>query len=286
LTSHYDICRATPNLLDFLAAESADKSAVKTLRASKSGLGKWLSGRDGIDLAEQFPVRAEAVQWQDALVRLTPRQYSISSSPLVSPHEIHLTVSVVRYRGPDGTARGGVCSTFLADRAASSPVPTFLQRTPHFRPPEDSSTPIVMVGPGTGIAPFRGFLQERRAMGDSGRNWLFFGDRHAAENFYYRSELEDMFRDGFLTKLDLAFSRDQRERIYVQHRMFDNGADLWRWLQSGAYFYVCGDAERMAKDVDAALTKIIKTHGAMSDEDAHNYKRELVAEKRYVRDVY
>jgi sulfite reductase alpha subunit-like flavoprotein len=179
-----------------------------------------------------------------------------------------------------------VCSTFLADRAASSPVPTFLQRTPHFRPPEDSSTPIVMVGPGTGIAPFRGFLQERRAMGDSGRNWLFFGDRHAAENFYYRSELEDMFRDGFLTKLDLAFSRDQRERIYVQHRMFDNGADLWRWLQSGAYFYVCGDAERMAKDVDAALTKIIKTHGAMSDEDAHNYKRELVAEKRYVRDVY
>jgi sulfite reductase (NADPH) flavoprotein alpha-component len=217
---------------------------------------------------------------------LTPRQYSISSSPLVSPHEVHLTVSIVRYCGSDGTARGGVCSTFLADRAGSSPVPVFLQRSPHFRPPDDPSTPMVMVGPGTGIAPFRGFLQERRALGHTGRNWLFFGDRNAAENFYYRAELDDMFRDGFLTKLDLAFSRDQPEWIYVQHRMIDNGAELWRWLEQGAHFYVCGDASRMAKDVDAALTRIIKAHGRMSDEDAREYKRELVAAKRYVRDVY
>ena len=185
-----------------------------------------------------------------------------------------------------GGARGGVCSTFLADRAASSPVPVFLQRSPHFRPPEDGSTPMVMVGPGTGIAPFRAFLQERRALGHPGPNWLFFGDQHASANFYYRAELEDMFRDGFLTKLDLAFSRDQPERVYVQHRMLDSGAELWRWLQDGAYFYVCGDATRMAKDVDAALTKIIRTHGRMSDAQAHEYKKALVGEKRYVRDVY
>jgi sulfite reductase (NADPH) flavoprotein alpha-component len=286
LTSHYDICRVTPDLLDFIADACTDKAAVKTLRASRPQRDSWLVGRNGIDIVEQFPVRADTAQWRDALVRLTPRQYSISNSPLVSPHEVHLTVSIVRYRGPDGTARGGVCSTFLADRAASSTVPVFLQRSPHFRLPEDPSTPMVMVGPGTGIAPFRGFLQERRTLGHTGRNWLFFGDRRAAENFYYRTELEDMFRDGFLTRLDLAFSRDQPERIYVQHKMIDSGAEIWRWLQDGAHFYVCGDASRMAKDVDAALTRIIKTHGGMSDEDVRDYKRELVAAKRYVRDVY
>jgi NADPH-dependent sulfite reductase flavoprotein alpha-component len=286
LTEHYDICRVTPNLLDFIAGAGADRAAVKALRTNKSHFDTWLLDRNGIDIVEQFPIRAEAAEWQQALVRLTPRQYSIASSPLVSPHEVHLTVSIVRYRGADGTARGGVCSTFLADRAAARPVPVFLQRSPHFRPPEDPSTPMVMVGPGTGIAPFRGFLQQRRALGYPGRNWLFFGDRHAAENFYYRTELEDMFSDGFLTKLDLAFSRDQPQRVYVQHRMLDNGAELWRWLEDGAHFYVCGDATRMARDVDAALARIIKTHGGMSDEEAHNYKRELVAAKRYVRDVY
>jgi sulfite reductase (NADPH) flavoprotein alpha-component len=285
LTSQYDICRVTPNLLDFVAESCTDASVVKALRTNRSGLDKWLLGRNGIDIAEKFPVRADAWQWQDALVRLTPRQYSISSSPLVSQHEVHLTVSIVRYRGADGTARGGVCSAFLADRAAA-PIPVFLQRSPHFRPPEDPSTPMVMVGPGTGIAPFRGFLQERRALGHTGRNWLFFGDRRAAENFYYRSELEDMFRDGFLTKLDLAFSRDQAERIYVQHKMSDNRAELWRWLERGAHFYVCGDANRMAKDVDSMLTRIIKTQGGMSDDDTREYKRQLVAAKRYVRDVY
>jgi len=145
---------------------------------------------------------------------------------------------------------------------------------------------MIMVGPGTGIAPFRGFLQERRTLGHTGRNWLFFGDRHRSENFYYRDDLEDMVRDGFLNRLDLAFSRDQADRVYVQHKMLDYGADVWRWLDDGAHFYVCGDANRMAKDVDAALTSIIKTHGSMSDEDAHDYKRELVASKRYVRDVY
>ncbi|PRC43048.1 molybdopterin oxidoreductase, partial [Mycobacterium sp. ITM-2017-0098] len=224
--------------------------------------------------------------WQEVLVRLTPRQYSISSSPLVSPREVQLTVSVVRYRGADGSPRGGVASTYLADLPDCTPVPVFLQRSPHFRPPQESHTPMIMVGPGTGIAPFRGFLQERRALGHTGPNWLFFGDQHRAQNFYYRDDLQDMVDDGHLNRLDLAFSRDQPQRVYVQHKMLDYGADVWRWLDDGAHFYVCGDATRMAKDVDDALTEIIRTHGGMSSDATRDYKREMVAEKRYVRDVY
>jgi sulfite reductase (NADPH) flavoprotein alpha-component len=276
LIASYDICRVTPDLLRFVA-ESASLG-------KKDKLAKWLVDRNGLDIVQEFTVRAEPQQWQEVLVRLTPRNYSISSSPLVSPHEVQLTVSVVRYRGADGGRRGGVCSTFLADRAAAAPV--FLQRSPHFRPPEDAVTPMIMVGPGTGIAPFRGFLQQRRALGHTGRNWLFFGDQRRSENFYYRDDLEDMTRDGFLNRLDLAFSRDQADRVYVQHKMLDYGADVWRWLDDGAHFYVCGDATRMAKDVDAALTAVIRRHGSMSEEKAHDYKRELVASKRYVRDVY
>ncbi|ULE32152.1 bifunctional nitrate reductase/sulfite reductase flavoprotein subunit alpha [Mycobacterium sp. IDR2000157661] len=281
LILQYDFCRVTPDLLGFIADHSRD---AKALRAPKAKLDKWLHGRNGLDLVQEFVVHADPDEWQQVLVRLTPRSYSISSSPLVSPHEVQLTVSVVRYRGTAGGARGGVCSTFLADRASCAPV--FLQRSPHFRPPEDGATPMIMVGPGTGIAPFRAFLQERRALGHRGRNWLFFGDQHREQNYYYRDDFEDMADDGLLTRLDLAFSRDQAKRIYVQHRMMENGAELWRWLDEGAHFYVCGDASRMAKDVDAALTTIIETHGRMSHEQAHNYKRELVAAKRYVRDVY
>jgi sulfite reductase (NADPH) flavoprotein alpha-component len=286
LAASYDICRVTPNLLRFVADNCGDAAAAKVLRAPRAELDKWLVDRNGLDIVREFGVRADATQWQDVLVRLTPRQFSISTSPLVSPHEVQLTVSVLRYRGSDGGPRGGVATTFLADRAAGSPVPVFLQRSPHFRPPEDATIPMIMVGPGTGIAPFRGFLQERRALGHTGRNWLFFGDQHRSENFYYRDDLEDMVRDGFLNRLDLAFSRDQADRVYVQHKMLDYGADVWRWLDEGGHFYVCGDANRMARDVDAALTSIIEKHGAMSHEKAHDYKRELVASKRYVRDVY
>ena len=280
----YDICRVTPNLLRFVAESCRDTAAAKALLAPRDKLDRWLVDRNGLDIVQEFSVRAEPEQWQEVLVRLTPRNYSISSSPLVSPREVQLTVSVVRYRGADGGQRGGVCSTFMADRAAAAPV--FLQRSPHFRPPEGGDTPMIMVGPGTGIAPFRGFLQERRALGHAGRNWLFFGDQHRSENFYYRDDLEDMVRDGFLNRLDLAFSRDQADRVYVQHKMLDYGADVWRWLDDGGHFYVCGDATRMAKDVDSALTTIIRKHGSMSEEGAHDYKRELVAAKRYVRDVY
>jgi sulfite reductase alpha subunit-like flavoprotein len=282
LTSCYDICRITPNLLRFVADHRP--KAAKRLRGPKDQLDTWLDGRNGLDIVEEFGVRAAPEEWQDALVRLTPRQYSISSSPLVSPTEVQLTVSVVRYRSTRGAQRHGVASTFLADRAHAAPV--FIQRSPNFRPPAESRTPMIMVGPGTGIAPFRAFLQERRALGHTGRNWLFFGDQHRSENFYYREDLEHMVADGLLTHLDLAFSRDQAKRIYVQHKMLDAGAELWRWLQDGAHFYVCGDAAHMAKDVDSTLTAIIRKHGGLSDEQAHDYKRELVAEKRYVRDVY
>ncbi|MGW0158782.1 molybdopterin-dependent oxidoreductase [Mycobacterium sp. NPDC003323] len=281
LMTAYDICRVTPNLANFVAERCPQ---AKLLRRSKEKLDGWLADRNALDVIEEFAVRATAEEWQDALVRLTPRQYSISSSPLVSPHEVQLTVSVLRYRSARGTLRGGVASTFLADRAQTAPV--FVQRSPNFRPPEDSQTPMIMVGPGTGIAPFRGFLQERRALGHRGRNWLFFGDQHRSENFYYRDDLEDMVDDGFLSRLDLAFSRDQARRVYVQDRMTERGADVWRWLEDGAHFYVCGDATRMAADVDAALIKIMRKHGSLSAEAAHDYKRELIATKRYVRDVY
>ncbi|WP_448507907.1 molybdopterin-dependent oxidoreductase [Mycolicibacterium thermoresistibile] len=286
LTTRYDICAVTPNLLTFLAEATSDKATVRSLRAALAGLDTWRLGRNGIDVVREFAVRADVRQWRDALVRLTPRFYSISSSPLVSPHEVQLTVSVVRYTGPDGARRGGVCSSYLADRAADTATPVFIQRSPHFRPPPDGDTPIVMVGAGTGIAPFRGFLQHRRAQGHGGRTWLIFGDQHRAENFYYRDELTALAADGVLTRLDLAFSRDQRKRIYVQHKMVEYGATLWSWLQDGAHLYVCGDAATMAAGVDAALSTVIATHGRMGGDDVRDYKRNLIADKRYLRDVY
>ena len=286
LAGRYDVCKVTADLVDFVAEHSRDGSSVRRLRTDRRELDRWLANRNGLDLVAEFGARADIESWQEVLVRLTPRQYSISSSPLVSPHEVQLTVSVVRYANPGGEPRGGVGSTHLADLADGTTVPVFLQRSPHFRPPTDPQTPMIMVGPGTGVAPFRAFLQDRRARGHTGPNWLFFGDQHRAQNFYYREDLQDMVSDGFLNRLDLAFSRDQAQRIYVQHKMLDYGADVWRWLEDGAHVYVCGDATRMAKDVDDALTAIIRTHGGMNDEAARAYKRELVGEKRYVRDVY
>lgn len=287
LANHYDICRVTEDLLRFIAERRRDKHSVKLLQGRDTQAREvWLRGRNALDVIREFPIRAAIEEWQQVLIRLTPRQYSISSSPLVSPQAVSLTVSIVRYQGPDGSPRGGVGSTFLADRAQHLPVPIFLQRSPHFRPPSTSDTPMIMIGPGTGIAPFRGFLQERRALGHTGANWLFFGDQHRTEHFYYRDELDGFLRDGSLRRLDLAFSRDQAKRIYVQHRMMEQGAQLWRWLNEGAHLYVCGDASRMAKDVDGALLTIAQKHGKLSGEQALEFRKELVAEKRYVRDVY
>lgn len=293
LRTHYDISKVSNDLLAFVAERNSNTRLAKLLRRdNRNELDNYLWDRQAVDVLRDFPVRADLVDWLGTLKKLQPRQYSISSSPLVSPDEVQLTVGIVRYGDPAATGsaarRGGVCSTFLADRAGGDPaaVPIFLQRAPHFRPPADPTAPMIMVGPGTGIAPFRGFLQERRELGCTGRNWLFFGEQHAAKNFYYRAELEDMFRSGFLTRLDLAFSRDQRERIYVQHRMIEHGAELWSWLADGAHLYVCGDATRMAKDVDDALLRIARVHGNLDEAGAQAFRKQLVAQKRYVRDVY
>ncbi|WP_330250604.1 bifunctional nitrate reductase/sulfite reductase flavoprotein subunit alpha [Nocardia sp. NBC_00565] len=291
LRTRYDITKVSHDLLTFIAEHNPNNRLAKLLRRdNRNELDNYLWDRQAVDVLRDFPVRADLVEWLGTLKKLQPRQYSISSSPLVSPDEVQLTVGVVRYGDPAATGsaarRGGVCSTFLADRADADEVPIFLQRAPHFRPPLDPTAPMIMVGPGTGIAPFRGFLQERRALGCTGRNWLLFGEQHAAQNFYYRAELEDMFRSGFLTRLDLAFSRDQRERIYVQHRMIEHGAELWSWLRDGAHIYVCGDAARMAKDVDDTLLAIARIHGKLDEDGALAFKKQLVAEKRYVRDVY
>nr|WP_229683879.1 molybdopterin-dependent oxidoreductase [Nocardia camponoti] len=284
LKTHFDIAKVSTDLLTFLAERNPHPQLAKLLRRdNRNELAKYLWDKQAVDVLRDFPVNTDLVDWLGVLKKLQPRQYSISSSPLTTPDEVQLTVGVVRYG--DDAKRGGVCSTFLADRATTE-IPIFLQRAPHFRPPLDPTAPMIMVGPGTGIAPFRGFLHERRAMGATGKNWLFFGDQHAAHNFYYRAELEDMFRSGFLTRLDLAFSRDQRERVYVQHRMIEHGAELWAWLRDGAHFYVCGDAARMAKDVDDTLLRIAQIHGKLDETAALAFKKHLVAEKRYVRDVY
>ncbi len=240
-----------------------------------------------IDLLIEYPgVISTAQQLVDLLPKLAPRLYSISSSPAAHGREVHATVAVVRYRSHN-LERGGVCSTMFADRTAlRETVPVYIQPNKRFRLPEDGATPIAMVGPGTGIAPFRGFLHERGATGAKGNNWLFFGERSASTDFLYRSELENMQAQGLLTRLDTAFSRDQEHKIYVQDRMVEKGAELYAWLEQGASFYVCGDAARMAKDVDAALHKVIEQHSGRDAEAAKEYVQELHDAKRYLRDVY
>lgn len=283
LLHHYEIARITPDLLNFVQKRSASP-ALALMMEDEQRLKDWLWGKQLIDLLLAFPIRVEAGDWLAVLKRLQPRLYSISSSPKVYPDQVHLTVSTVRYG--DHLSRGGVCSTFMADRAQAAEVSIFLQRSANFRPPKNPDAPLIMVGPGTGIAPFIAFLQERQATAAKGKNWLFFGEQHAASDFYYRDQLEAMQTSGVLTRLDTAFSRDQSEKIYVQHRMLEHGAELWQWLQQGAHFCVCGDASRMAKDVDATLKTIIQTHGQMSAEAANDYVAKMAQEKRYVRDVY
>jgi sulfite reductase (NADPH) flavoprotein alpha-component len=237
-------------------------------------------------LADLPQKAASASEFVAPLRKLQPRLYSISSSPKAHPGEVHLTVAVVRYE-LNGRGRKGVCSTFFADRVGpDTKVPVFVHKSPSFKLPADGSKPIIMVGPGTGVAPFRAFLEERRAVAATGRNWLFFGDQKAACDFLYREELEAMKGDGFLTRLDTAFSRDQAQKIYVQDRLMENAGEIWSWLQAGGSFYVCGDAKRMAKDVDTALHKIAETAGALSAAQAAEYVKQLKSEKRYLRDVY
>ncbi|MFI5555108.1 molybdopterin-dependent oxidoreductase [Streptomyces sp. NPDC051738] len=288
LHRHLDITKITSDLLRFVAERVRDDRELRRLLRpdNKDRLAQWSWGRQAVDVIGEHPVRAGAVEWAGVLRKLQPRLYSISSSPLVDPHSVSLTVSVVRYENLHGRARGGVCSPFLADAEQDTEVPVFVQRSPHFRPPADAATPMVMVGPGTGVAPFVGFLQERRALGHRAPNWLFFGEQHRTSDFYYEDELTELLDEGTLARLDTAFSRDQRNKVYVQDRMREHGPELWRWLQDGAHFYVCGDASRMAKDVDQALRDIAVTHGGLAEAEASAYVKQLAAAKRYVRDVY
>ena len=288
LTQHYDIAKSSNDLLKAAAGRMPDDTLRSMLAPERSAdLKSWLWGREVIDVLLAMGAKFTAAELIPLLKKLQPRLYSISSSPKAHPDEVHLTIGAVRY-DTHGRARKGICSTFLADRcSAETPVPVFVQVSHGFRLPASGETPVIMCGPGTGIAPFRAFLEERIATGAKGPNWLFFGDQKRSTDFLYREEtLEGWLGDGHLARLDLAFSRDQAEKIYVQNRMLENAMELWAWLQEGAHFYVCGDASRMAKDVDAALHQIAETAGGLSKEAAAEYVSKLKSDKRYQRDVY
>lgn len=254
---------------------------------AQSQLDAYMYDRGLIDLIEECPgLLTSPAQLVALLPKLTTRLYSISSSPAYHEGELHTTVAVVRYRSHN-RERGGVCSTMLSERTPlGAKVPIYIQPNKKFRLPADSNSPIIMIGPGTGVAPFRSFLHERRAVGATGRNWLFFGERSATTDFLYRDELETMREDGHLTRLVTAFSRDQEHKVYVQDRMVEHGAEFWRWLNEGASLYVCGDASRMAKDVDAALHSVVRTHGGKDADSAKEFVQELQEQNRYHRDVY
>jgi sulfite reductase (NADPH) flavoprotein alpha-component len=281
-----EITKITRELLGLIAERNPEAEFVPLMEHEEK-LERWLWGRDPLDLVHRWGGRLINVrEFAATLRRLSPRLYSIASSQKAHPDEVHLTVGAVRWEF-DGTWRGGVCSTFLADRLDLGTKAGIFVHTSHsFRLPESPDTPIIMVGPGTGIAPFRAFIQERIASGASGKNWLFFGDQREATDFLYREEVEQWIGSGVLDRFDAAFSRDQAEKIYVQHRMREHGSILWKWLEEGAHFYVCGDARRMAKDVEATLHAIIAEEGAMDADAASAYVKRMKQEKRYQRDVY
>ena len=253
--------------------------------ANKDSLVDYMWGRELIDLFLEFPQSGLSAQDFVGLLRpMPPRLYSIASSLSAHAEEVHLTVAVVRYEG-NGRKRKGVCSSYLAERVGDT-IPCYLHPNKNFKLPEDSSTPIIMVGPGTGIAPFRAFIEERQATGAKGKNWLFFGDRSQNTDYLYGNEWESYQKEGILNELDLAWSRDQQEKVYVQHKMLEKKAELWSWLQDGAVFYVCGDASRMAKDVDQALRTVAQDEGSMNEEEAATWIKGLQKERRYLKDVY
>ena len=253
--------------------------------ANKQDLVDYMWGRELIDLFLEFPQAEISAQDFVGLLRpMPPRLYSIASSLSAHAEEVHLTVAVVRYEGHE-RKRKGVCSSYLAERIGST-IPCYLHPNKNFKLPDDPSTPIIMVGPGTGIAPFRAFIEERQATGATGKNWLFFGDRSQKTDYLYSDEWESYQEGGILHELDLAWSRDQAEKVYVQHKMLEKKAELWNWLRNGAVFYVCGDASRMAKDVDQALRTIAQEQGSMSEEEAGVWIKGLQKERRYLKDVY
>jgi sulfite reductase (NADPH) flavoprotein alpha-component len=289
LLREYQIRAPHREFLNAMAEHDAADQYLKELISAdvRTELDRFLWGREIIDFLLDSPgVNFTPKEFVSLLKKLQPRLYSIASSLKAHPEEVHLTVDTVRYE-IHGRKRQGVCSNFLAERSGkATPIPVFIQTSKHFRVPQNDDLPMIMVGPGTGIAPFRAFLEERKATGAKGGNWLFFGAQKSSCDFFYQEELEAFRREGVLTRLDTAFSRDQDYKIYVQHRMLENAKEFWNWLEQGAHFYVCGDASRMAKDVDKALHEVVKLAGDRSEEAAAEYIQKLKADKRYQRDVY
>ncbi|WP_421144972.1 assimilatory sulfite reductase (NADPH) flavoprotein subunit [Aeromonas dhakensis] len=268
-------------------AEISDNPALKDLAGDKAQVNALVASAQVVDVLKRFPTALTAEQLLGLLRPLTPRLYSIASSQSEVEEEVHLTVGVVRYPQEDGTVRSGAASSYLADRLPEdAEVRVFVEHNDNFRLPANPDTPVIMVGPGTGIAPFRAFLQEREAQGAEGKNWLFFGNPHFTQDFLYQVEWQRYVKSGLLSKISLAFSRDQANKIYVQDRLREAGLELYQWLEAGAHFYVCGDANHMAKDVQEALLDVIAEHGQKSREEAEEYLSELRRAKRYQRDVY
>jgi sulfite reductase (NADPH) flavoprotein alpha-component len=246
----------------------------------------WLEGRQIVDLLEAFPCSLTPEQLAGLFRKLPPRLYSVASSQRALPDEAHLLLGVVRYES-HGRARKGVASGFVAERLRpGDTLKVYVKPNKNFRLPEDPDRPVIMIGPGTGVAPFRAFLQERQATGAKGRNWLFFGDRNYTHDFLYQLDWQELAKDGVLSRIDVAFSRDQRDKVYVQHRMWERRAELYAWLEEGAHLYVCGDEKAMAKDVDAMLARILVDQGGCPAEVAQTRLAELKRTRRYQRDVY
>ncbi|MGU5713843.1 assimilatory sulfite reductase (NADPH) flavoprotein subunit [Aeromonas taiwanensis] len=286
LTRHFELTRLHGGLITGLA-EIADNAALKDLAGDKAQVNALVASAQVVDVLKRFPASLSADQLIALLRPLTPRLYSIASAQSEVEEEVHLTVGVVRYPQEDGTVRSGGASSYLADRLAEdAEVRVFVEHNDNFRLPANPDTPVIMVGPGTGIAPFRAFMQEREALGASGKNWLFFGNPHFTQDFLYQVEWQRYVKSGLLSKISLAFSRDQANKIYVQDRLREAGLELYQWLEAGAHFYVCGDANHMAKDVQEALLEVIAEHGHKSREEAEEYLSELRRAKRYQRDVY
>ena len=288
LTFQYEVSTPSRKLIAAVEAQAKDEMFSHVVKnGDKEALADYLWGKDTLDLLNiNSEIYFSALEFLALLKPLQHRAYSISSSPNKHPGSVHLTVASVRWND-NGRDHLGVCSTFLADRIAQNgKAGVFISPNKAFRIPSKDDAPMIMVGPGTGVAPFRAFLEERQIRGAKGQNWLFFGDQTRASDFIYEQELIELQAAGVLTRLDLAFSRDQKEKVYVQNKMHEHGAELYQWLENGGYFYVCGDATRMAKDVDQALCDIIAAQGSLSSDKAKEYVNNLKREKRYLRDVY
>ncbi|CAG76445.1 sulfite reductase [NADPH] flavoprotein alpha-component [Pectobacterium atrosepticum SCRI1043] len=285
LKSHFELTQNTAPIVEKYAALSRNETLLSLL-ADKPALQQFAQRTPLVDMVRQAPVELTAEQLLGLLRPLTPRLYSIASSQAEAESEVHITVGVVRYEY-EGRARAGGASSYLADRLSEDDeIRVFIEHNDNFRLPANSETPVIMIGPGTGIAPFRAFMQQRDADGAEGKNWLFFGNPHFTEDFLYQVEWQRYVKEGLLTHIDLAWSRDQAHKIYVQDKLREKGAEVWRWIQDGAHLYVCGDANRMAKDVERALLDVIVEHGGMDSEQADEFLSDLRLERRYQRDVY